>query len=199
MSIRLILLEIRRRYNADRKKFYRITGIITAIGIVLGLLADMFVPWTLWGYCVRMAAMLITVVPGFALAYGVSLDLHQAQVRNNPQWVPYRMRFSVKVRRYIAIIIAAILLVIGTNPARGVGYTLMSSVIVCLLAAVVSFASIMTKERELQMLDIQDPRDRKLDQSLYERRLEVSDRMSPKSRHDAKKKKKAQRKAQKKK
>lgn len=81
------------------------------------------------------------------------------KIEKNPEWMPYRSRFSPSWRRRIAIISGAFLFVIGLGLQPGVGYTFTASVVAAFALGLFAFIRMTKKETQRAALEIPDARD----------------------------------------
>lgn len=190
--LRKFLVEIRKRLNADTKKFFVFLGSGVVLLTVIAVLMDIFLPFN-GLYNVLRALLLIPLALGlFSLFYAVSILAHRYKVANDPHWVPYRLRFSPLWRRRIAIVIGALLLVVMYGNTNHAGYTFTSSLIAVAVIALLAFMRTTRDEMMREELEIPDSRDinykKRLADRQEQRRIEEAE---AKAKAEAKKNKKS--------
>ena len=173
--LRKFLIRLRKEYYADVRKFYIRFGGVAAVLAIVTLLADWLLPFGGWGTLVRSFLLVPTAVAIFSTAYGLSLYLHEAQLRANEDWRPYRARFSPRWRLQISAVVGALLFVFAYASTRGVGYTLTSSIIGAVIVALFAFVRTTREESKRVKLGIPDARDVAYDarRRQYERDLQA--------------------------
>lgn len=170
---RKFLIRLRKAYYRDGKKFFTVGGGVVAALVLLTLLADWLLPFATWGTVLRSALLVPTAAAIFSVGYGVSLRLHDSQVASDPTWAPYRSRFSPTRRLQIAAVVAAVLFVFAYASTRGVGYTLVSSLLTAVGLALLAFVRTTHEEAKRQKLGVPDARDLaySVRQQAYEEKL----------------------------
>lgn len=153
------LIRIRREYNTNRKNLFILFGGIFTVSLILSLVLDIFCSFTsVWNF-IRSLILIPLSVSIFVLGYSASLYLHNNRMMEDPEWVPYRSRYSPKWRRYISMIIGSFLLVFMYANGYHVGYTLTASLFVAIIIALFAFMRLTRNEMLLEELEIPDARD----------------------------------------
>lgn len=166
MFFRKALVRIRREYNTNPRNLFLYSLIAVLIFSGLGVVADIFLPFEMWGNLVRSLILIPTSAAMFILSYAVSLFLHYGRTRGNPEWIPYRSRFSPSWRRRIALVIAAFLAVAMYANDFRVGYTAISAVIVTIAIALFAFIRTTKEEANREELGLPDSRDTRYEQQM---------------------------------
>lgn len=167
-SFRGYLVSIRKQYNTNAKKLFTVSGIIALISIAMTILADIFLPFSdaPWATLIRSALLVPTSISIFVFGYGVSLFLHYSKMDGDPQWVPFRYRFSPTWRRRISLVIAALLFVIIYANGERVGYTALSAAILAVGISLFAFMRTTVEEAKREKFEIPDVRDTKYDANM---------------------------------
>lgn len=166
MFFRKALVRIRKEYNQNPKRLFLYSGIAVLAFSLFGVLADFIFPFVLWGNIVRSLILIPTSISMFVLGYAISLFMHYAKLESNPEWLPYRLRFSPTWRRRISIIAAAVMFVgIYANGFR-IGYTIIASIFVALTIALFAFMRTTRDESKREELNLPDSRDTRYEQQM---------------------------------
>lgn len=153
------LTRLRKEYNTNPMRLlWWILGVIAATTLG-GVLMDLFLPYGGWGNIARSIWLAPSSAALFALMYTVGLFLHNSKVRTDPNWVPYRARYSQRTRVQYSIIAGAVMFVTVYATGYRVGFTFMSSLIAALLICCVVFCRSTRQERYDQANGVQDARD----------------------------------------
>src|SRR5699024_1252497 len=168
MLLRRGLVTIRKWYNKDFKYALKVALLVLFASIAVGLAADFFLPFNGWWNALRSVILLPTAAAGFVVSYLLSLKMHYNQMTNDPDWVPYRARFSPLWRRRIALIIGAILLVLIYALGFQPGYTALASSIVVVGLSLIAFVRRTQKEILREELTVPDPRDTRFNNRVKE-------------------------------
>lgn len=159
MIFRKFLVRIRKEYNENPKRLFIVSLISTIIFAGVGILADLFLPFSGIGNVVRSIILIPTSVSMFVLGYAISLFFHYARTNQDPNWVPFRLRLSPSWRRRLSAIIAAVMFVIIYANGFRVGYTPTSSVFVAIGIALFAFMRTTKEEAAREEFNIPDVRD----------------------------------------
>lgn len=155
---RKFLTFLRKGYNTRGRKYFYLWG-----GILLGALAasvavDVLVPFGAWWNLIRTAVLVPLALSIFAVGYAVSLGLHRMRSAD-PNWRPYRTRFSPLWRMRISAIVAALGLVLVYASGESPVFTLFSSVLLATGLALLAFMRRTSQEMKRESLGIPDARD----------------------------------------
>lgn len=186
MLFRKFLIRIRKEYNTNRRKLFLYSTIISAVCLGLTFIVDFFLPFSGIGTIIRSILLIPTSAALFILVYALSLILHYSKMED-PEWVPFRSRFSPTWRRRISMIVAAILFVIMYANGTGIGYTALSSFIVMIVIALFAFMRLTKEEEEREKYDLPDARDVQ-----YESRLKQLEENRRKAAQNKKERKEAE-------
>lgn len=166
MFFRKALVRIRKEYNQNPKRLFLYSGLSILVCSLFGVLSDFVLPFVLWGNLIRSLILIPTAISMFTFGYGVSLFMHYAKLESDPNWMPYRLRFSPSWRRRMSLIAAALMFVgIYANGFR-IGYTIIASVFVALTIALFAFMRTTREESRREELNLPDSRDTR-----YERQM----------------------------
>jgi len=166
MYFRKALVRIRKEYNLNPKRLFLYSGIAALICSLLGILSDVLLPFELWGNIIRSLVLIPTSISMFVFGYGVSLFLHYARIADNPEWQPFRLRFSPTWRRRISAIVAAMMFVgIYANGFR-IGYTVIASLFVALAIGLFAFMRTTKEESKREELNLPDIRDTRYEEQM---------------------------------
>lgn len=168
MLFRKFLIKIRYQYNTNGKRLFGVMGAVLLLSIIAGVLVDIYLPFITWGNIVRSIILIPTSISLFVIGYAFSIFLHNVQMRRNPEWTPYRARFSPMWRRRIALILLAVLLVLAYASGFGVGYTFMSSFVLTCGMALWAFVRTTRQENAQEDFGIPDDRDFAYNQKMRE-------------------------------
>lgn len=168
--LRTILIRIRREYNTNLKRLLQVAIAVFLVAAVVGFVLDSTLPFTgLWNV-LRSLVLIPLAASIFTLGYSYAIFLHRQRVATDPDWVPFRMRFSFKWRRNISAIIAAVIFVFIYGAGHSVAYTLISSIFVALIFALFAFMRSTHEENVLEKLGVPDTRDLQYDN--YKKKLQ---------------------------
>jgi hypothetical protein len=169
MLFRKFLVRIRKEYNTNRNRLFLYSGIALLVAALAGVAADAFIPFNgLWN-ALRTLILVPTALGLFVFGYAISLELHYRKIANDPEWVPFRMRFSPTWRRRISAIVAAFALVFVYANGYRIGYTFISSIFVAVIIAIFAFLRTTRDESKREEFNIPDARDTNYE--IHRRRL----------------------------
>lgn len=185
-----ILIKLREMYNTDVKKWSIVFAISSFCFFGIALTVDHFLPMSGFLYnTLRMFVALFLAASIYSILYFISLKILDERLKDpDNTWIPYRMRFSVKWRRRIAIIIASFLFVIAYATTKNLFYTFVSSLIMTAGMALVAFIRPTSTEQKLMDMGVPDVRD--LDMDLLTKKREKIAEEKQKKKDDKKKLKK---------
>lgn len=166
MLFRKFLIRIRREYHTNPRRLFLFSLLAVLLFTGIGIVADVFLPFIMWGNAVRSAILIPTSTAMFVLGYAVSLFLHYSRTNSNPEWVPYRLRFSPTWRRRIALVVLAFMVVAVYSNGFRIGYTAAASVFVALGIALFAFIRTTKEEAKREELDLPDTRDARYEQQM---------------------------------
>lgn len=155
---RKFLTFLRKGFNTRGKKYFYLWGSILAVALAASILVDLFVPFGAWWNLIRTAVLVPLSVSIFAIGYAIGLTLHRMR-STDPEWKPYRTRFSPLWRIRIAAIVAAIGLVLVYAAGESPVFTLFSSVLLAIGLALLAFVRRTSTELKREKLGIPDARD----------------------------------------
>lgn len=185
MLFRKFLVRIRKEFNTNKGRLYGYSSGVLCAFIAFGIAADGLLPFSgLWNV-LRTIILVPTAVSAFVFGYAISLELHFRRIANDPDWKPFRMRFSPTWRRRISAIIAAFAIVFVYANGYRIGYTLVSSLFVSVIIGIFAFLRTTRDEARREEFNIPDTRD-----TNYEthRRKLAADRVEAQRRREAEKK-----------
>lgn len=159
LFFRKALIRIRREYNVNPKALFMYSALASLLTVVIGIVADIFLPFESWGNVVRSVILIPTAASLFTLSYAVSLFMHYSRINSNPDWVPFRLRMSPSWRRRISAIVGAVLLVIMYASGFRIGYTPISSIFVAIAIGLFAFMRTTREEAAREEFNIPDVRD----------------------------------------
>lgn len=155
---RKFLTFLRRGFNTRGKKYFYLWGSILVAALAASILVDLFVPFGAWWNLIRTAVLVPLSLSIFAIGYAIGLTLHRMR-STDPEWKPYRTRFSPLWRIRIAAIVAAVGLVLVYAAGESPVFTLFSSVLLAIGLALLAFVRRTSTELKREKLGIPDARD----------------------------------------
>lgn len=159
MLFRKFLVRIRKEFNTNKGRLFGYSSGVLFAFIAFGIAADGLLPFNgLWN-ALRTLILIPTSVSAFVFGYAISLELHYRQIANDPDWKPFRLRFSPTWRRRISAIAAAFAIVFVYANGYRIGYTLVSSLFVAFAIAVFAFLRTTRDEAKREEFNIPDTRD----------------------------------------
>lgn len=167
--IRNFLIYLRKQYAHNKRKFLSLMGIISVISTIMGLLLDNLTPFSGAWMVARSVLCIPLMFSLYSLFYYVSLVLHKQRVRENREWIPYRLRYSPKWRRRMIAIWGAFLVVFIYSVGYGPTYTLSSSLCLVSIIACLAFIRPTKQEALREELNLPDMRDLLAKQHLDEK------------------------------
>jgi pimeloyl-ACP methyl ester carboxylesterase len=185
MLFRKFLVRIRKEFNTNKGRLFGYSFGVLCAFIAFGIAADGLLPFNgLWN-ALRTIILIPTSLSAFVLGYAISLELHYRKIANDPEWRPYRSRFSPTWRRRISAIAAAFAIVFVYANGYRIGYTLVSSLFVSVVIAIFAFLRTTQDEAKREEFNIPDSRD-----TNYEthRRKLAADRLAAQKRREEEKK-----------
>lgn len=168
--LRSTLIRIRREYNTNFKRLMQVAIGVFLLSLVAAFAIDYFLPFTGMWNVLRSLVLVPLAASIFALGYSYSIFLHRQRVATDPDWVPFRMRFSPRWRRNISAIIAAVIFVLIYGAGYSVAYTFLSSVFVALIFSLFVFMRSTHEEGVREKLGVPDTRDLQYDN--YKKKLQ---------------------------
>lgn len=168
---RKFLTFLRKGQNTQGMRFFYLWGSILLGSMIAAVLVDVLLPFGAWWNLIRTLVLVPLSVSMFAVGYGVGLILHRIRNRN-PEWKPYRTRFSPLWRMRISAIAAAIGLVLVYASGESPVYTIFSGFLLALGLGLLAFMRRTTQEMKRENLGIPDARDVSYDAEM--RRLQDS-------------------------
>ena len=166
LFFRKALVRIKREYNTNRKRLFLYSALATVLFILLGTVADLFLPFNGVSNLVRTLILIPTSISMFVLGYGLSLYGHYQQLENDPDWVPFRARLSPTWRRRTALIVGAFLILGIYANEQSTGYTPISSLITAVVIGLVAFIRTTKEEAKREEFNLPDERDVRYDQQM---------------------------------
>lgn len=160
------LIRLRREYNTRLVRLLTVSGSVFLVFAITGFLVDSFLPFAGWWNALRSGILIPLSLSMFILGYVLSIYLHRKKIEENPDWVPFRARFTLRWRRRIAAIAAAFLFVLVYGAGYSIFYTFVSSVFVAIAIALFAFIRPSREESLREELEIPDARDLKYDDRL---------------------------------
>lgn len=155
---RKFLTFLRKGFNTRGKKYFYLWGSILVAALAASILVDLFVPFGAWWNLIRTAVLVPLSLSIFAIGYAIGLTLHRMR-STDPEWKPYRTRFSPLWRIRIAAIVAAVGLVLVYAAGESPVFTLFSSVLLAIGLALLAFVRRTSTELKREKLGIPDARD----------------------------------------
>lgn len=186
MLFRKFLVKIRKEFNTNKGRLFGYSSGVLFAFTAIGIAVDGLLPFNgLWNV-LRTVILIPTSVSAFVFGYAISLELHYRKIANDPDWKPFRMRFSPTWRRRISSIAAAFAIVFVYANGYRIGYTLVSSLFVSVVIAIFAFLRTTRDEAKREEFNIPDTRD-----TNYEthRRKLAADRVAAQRRREEEKKK----------
>ena len=168
---RKFLTFLRKGFNTRGKKYFYLWGSILAVSLAASIVVDLIVPFGAWWNLIRTAVLVPLSVSIFAVGYAISLVLHRMR-STDPEWRPYRTRFSPLWRMRISAILVAVGLVLVYAAGESPVFTLFSSVLLAVGLALLAFVRRTSQELKREKLGIPDARDVNYDSEV--RRLQDS-------------------------
>lgn len=166
LFFRKTLVRIKREYNTNRKRLFLYSVLATVLFILLGTVADLFLPFNSVSNLVRTLILIPTSISMFVLGYGLSLYGHYRQLENDPGWVPFRARLSPTWRRRTALIVGAFLVLGIYANEQSTGYTPISSLITAVVIGLLAFIRTTKEEAKREEFNLPDERDVRYDQQM---------------------------------
>lgn len=170
LVFRKFLIRIKREQSQNPKKLYIISVLASLLGVLIGTLLDLFIPFNSWGNVLRTLTLIPTSASMFIFGYAVSLHLHNKKVEQDSSWMPYRARLSPTWRRRAALVVAAFILLGIYANEQSLGYTPVSCLFAAIAVALVAFIRTTRDEAKREELEIPDARDIRYEQQM--KRLE---------------------------
>lgn len=167
---RKFLIRIKKEHNNNAKKTYILSFLVSLLGIMIGTVLDIFVPFNSWGNILRTLTLIPTTIAMFIFGYAISLYLHNKKINEDPLWQPYRARLSPSWRRRVALVAGAFILLAVYANEQSIGYTPVSCLLAALVLALVAFIRTTRAEAQREELNIPDSRDIRYEQQV--KRLE---------------------------
>ncbi len=186
MLFRKFLSLLRREYNGYAKRYFLVAGAGLLLSALLSLLVDFLIPFEGFWNALRSLMLIPTTLSIFALGYGSALFLHERQVATNPEWVPFRKRFSPLWRRNISLIAGALIIIFVYALGQRPGYTLFSSAFVAIVIGLFAFMRTTREEALREELSLPDSRDTRFTQ--HEQALRQARQRAQEQRKGGKKK-----------
>lgn len=155
---RKFLTFLRKGQNTQGRKFFYLWGSILFLSVLAAVLVDLFLPFGAWWNLIRTLVLVPLSVSMFAVGYGIGLILHRIRSKN-PEWRPYRTRFSPLWRMRISAIAAAIGLVLVYASGDSPVFTIFSSFLLALGLGLLAFMRRTSQEMKRETLGIPDARD----------------------------------------
>lgn len=186
MLFRKFLVKLRKEFNTNKGRLFGYSSGVLFAFTAFGIATDGLLPFNgLWNV-LRTVILIPTAVSAFVFGYAISLELHYRRIANDPDWKPFRMRFSPTWRRRISAIAAAFAIVFVYANGYRIGYTLVSSLFVSVIIAIFAFLRTTRDEAKREEFNIPDTRD-----TNYEthRRKLAADRVAAQRRREEEKKK----------
>jgi len=155
---RKFLTFLRKGTNTQGRAYFYRWGAVALVAITGSILVDLFVPFGAWWNLIRTVILVPLSVSLFAVGYGISLILHRMR-STDPNWQPYRTRFSPLWRMRISAIVGALALVMVYAAGESPVFTLLSSFLLAVGLALVAFMRRTSQELKREKLGIPDSRD----------------------------------------
>jgi amino acid transporter len=186
MLFRKFLVRIRKEFNTNKGRLLGYSAAVLFASTAIGIAVDGLLPFSGLSNVLRTVILIPTAVSAFVFGYAISLELHYRRIANDPEWKPFRMRFSPTWRRRISAIAAAFAIVFVYANGYRIGYTLVSSLFVAVIIAIFAFLRTTRDEAKREEFNIPDTRD-----TNYEthRRKLAADRVAAQRRREEEKKK----------
>lgn len=186
--LRKYLIKLRVLFKTDLKATLIKSGLLVLLFGIITFSVDYFLPFGGLSTILRSVLLVPTAFLIFTFLYLIGLHFHYSNMENNPEWSPYRSRFSPIWRRRIAVIAGAFLVVIAQGVNQQVGYTFTSSILGAMIIVILAFIRTTTEEANREELGIPDARDIEYDRK---RRLAERERIKKKAekKYSSKKKK----------
>jgi hypothetical protein len=188
LLFRKFLVRIRQEYRVSYKRFFLSSGAVALILILIGFAVDGYLPFNGVFNIMRSLLLIPSSFAIFTIAYGVGLFFHGIRINSNPEWIPYRSRWSPSWRRRFGAIFGAFLLVIIITSGRHTGYTFINSIVGAGIIAIVAFIRLTKVEEDRSNLGIPNVQDLQFDSFS---RLKARQRSKPKNASPQQKNKKA--------
>lgn len=150
---------LRRKYLENFKDLAIKLGAFTVGIIVVSVLFDIFVPFSVWGNVARALLVLVEATLFFSIGYLISFFMLLGNRATNPDYVPLKERYSPSWRLRISAITAAALFFIILSTSHSAVYSLVSSVVVACIMGLIIFISKTPEEEEREFYGIPDKRD----------------------------------------
>jgi hypothetical protein len=188
MLFRKFLVRIRKEYHGDKKRLFLWSFIGLAASTLIGVAADAFIPFSGGWNALRSVILVPTALSIFILGYAYSLQLHYKRVKEDPTWVPFRMRMSPSWRRRVSAIAVVFAFVFIYANGYRIGYTFVSSLFAAAVIAIFAFMRTTREESRREEFNIPDTRDTKYES--HRRKLAAERAAAIKQREAEKKAKK---------
>lgn len=167
---RKFLTFLRKEHNTKGNKYFKTWGSVLLVSLIAGVLVDIFVPFGAWWNLIRTCILVPLATSIFAVGYAISLNLHRMR-STDPNWKPYRTRFSPLWRMRISAIVGTIAFVLIYAAGESPVFTLFSSLMLAVGLTLVAFMRKTAQEQKRENLGIPDARDVSYDSEL--RRLQT--------------------------
>jgi len=166
LFFRRFLVRIKKEYNTNRKNLFLFSTLASVLFILIGIAADLFIPFNSWGNLIRTLILIPTATSMFIWGYSIAIHNHYKKIETDPMWVPFRARLSPTWRRRTALIVGAVLVVGVYANSQSIGYTPISSLFTAIVIGLVAFIRTTREEARREEFDIPDERDIRYDQQM---------------------------------
>lgn len=154
-----ILLYIRKKFYSNNSRFILIVFSILLPCIVLGMVTDSFLPFTLWWNVIRTIILIPLASSFFCLWYILSIKNADNRRSQDPDWKTLKEKLSPSWRYRLTAVIASFLVVMSYVTSKTIMYTLVTSLITASIFALIVFVSKTKDEQYNETHGIPDERD----------------------------------------
>lgn len=155
-----VFSQIEEKFRKNGGKFFVSYGCVLVGCVLVNIVVDMLVPMYGWWMLIRSVLVVPTFWAFFNVEYGCALMLHDKRVRENPEWVSYRLRSSLSDRRKIGIIAFAFIVVAVFASHKGFLYTTVSGLWLSGLCAIIAYVRPTEVERAREEAGVPDVKKR---------------------------------------
>lgn len=161
-NIRKYLIYLRKQENKDNMKpaFAVRLVIIVLIGIIVGVLVDIFLPFMFFTNALRGIISLATGVSAASFVYLMEIKYKDKKMNEDRFYLPIRKRFSYRQRFNISVILGFIIVIFVLFVIKeNFAYTLQSSIAIMLIFILIIFTRRYRDEFLKDIYEIPDTRD----------------------------------------
>lgn len=147
---------LRREVNTNIKKYFSVLLGSEVIFLLTAILIDRFLPWNIIFNFIRCIFAIIGSIINFCIIYGI---LHKLEYNKNKEALRRGFSFNQRVNISIIIISFTVLFHLMIVKPKNLGYTFLSSIILCVWIYLIVFIRPFKYELDRESYGIDDERD----------------------------------------